>query len=92
MTIRPLVASGTTHQKDPLQGLDPATRQTVQAAVSSTASYKGRPWSSTEYNCALYTTRESIQEQHGPAAAAAFEELMARQPVRGGGFNPWSGD
>ncbi|MGE0494254.1 MAG: hypothetical protein AB7S38_33895 [Vulcanimicrobiota bacterium] len=77
---------------DPLKGMSAEVRQAVTASVGATASYKGYPWSQTEYNMSMYMARERIEEEHGPEAAKAFETLMGREPVRGGRFNPWSGD
>lgn len=77
---------------DPLKSFSPEVRQAVEASVRATASYKGMPWSQTEYNMSLHMAMSSIEEKHGPEAAQAFQQLMASQPIRGGRFNPWSGD
>ena len=65
----------------------------IQSAAKGVESYKGRPWSSTEYNMAYGTTYWSLEERGAtPEQLALFEDLCAKAPVRGGGFNPWSGD
>lgn len=65
----------------------------VEAAANGTASYKGRPWSSTEYNLNWAMGYDSLRRRGATAAQLKrYEELTAAAPVRGGGFNPWSGD
>ncbi|MBI4679219.1 MAG: hypothetical protein HY748_16715 [Elusimicrobia bacterium] len=65
----------------------------VRSAATGAASYKGRPWSSTEYNAA-YAMAYADLERRGatPSQLQLFEKLCDEAPVRGGGFNPWSGD
>jgi hypothetical protein len=65
----------------------------VEAAANGTASYKGRPWSSTEYNLNWAMGYDSLRRRGATAAQLKrYEELTAAAPMRGGGFNPWSGD
>lgn len=65
----------------------------VEAAANGTASYKGRPWSSTEYNLNWAMGYDSLRRRGATAAQLKrYEELTAAAPVRGGSFNPWSGD
>jgi hypothetical protein len=65
----------------------------VAAAAKSAASYKGRPWSSTEFSMQSYYARLSLEEAGATRAQLeTFERLLAEAPVLGGGFNPWSGD
>lgn len=67
--------------------------ESVAAAAKGAASYKGRPWSSTEYNMQSYYSRLSLEEAGATRAQLeTFERLLAAAPVLGGGFNPWSGD
>lgn len=69
------------------------TDEQVKGAAQGTASYKGRPWSSTEYNYAWYQAYHSLELRGAtPEQLKLFEKLTAEAPVRGGGFNPWSGD
>lgn len=69
------------------------SEERVRGAAASVASYKGRPWSHTEYNMAYYNTLESLKKDGATKAQVAlFEKLCAEAPVRGGSFNPWSGD
>jgi hypothetical protein len=69
------------------------TDESVRGAAASVASYKGRPWSETEYNMAYYTTLESLQKDGAtPAQIELYKKLCAEAPIRGGSFNPWSGD
>ena len=69
------------------------TDEHIQSAAKGVASYKGRPWSSTEYNMAYGTTYWSLEERGAtPEQLKLFEKLCDEAPVRGGGFNPWSGD
>lgn len=65
----------------------------VEAAANGTASYKGRPWSSTEYNLNWAMGYDSLRRRGATAAQLKrYEELTAAAPIRGGSFNPWSGD
>ena len=64
----------------------------VASAKSSLASQKGYPWSYTEYNCALASMMEHLASQHGDAAAQELLRQMDSVPIKGGRFNPWSGD
>ncbi|MBI3300419.1 MAG: hypothetical protein HYZ75_19815 [Elusimicrobia bacterium] len=65
----------------------------VDAAAAGAASYKGRPWSATEYNLNWALGYGSLARLGASAAQLArYERLTAEAPVRGGGFNPWSGD
>lgn len=69
------------------------TDERVRAAANSAIASKGRPWSQTEYNMSYYTTLESLKKDGATAAQIAlFEKLCADAPIRGGSFNPWSGD
>jgi hydroxymethylpyrimidine pyrophosphatase-like HAD family hydrolase len=69
------------------------TEERVQGAAASVASYKGRPWSQTEYNMAYSNTLESLKKDGATKAQLElFEKLCAEAPIRGGSFNPWSGD
>lgn len=69
------------------------SEERIRGAASSVASYKGRPWSHTEYNMAYYNTLESLKKDGATKAQIAlFEKLCAEAPIRGGSFNPWSGD
>ncbi len=65
----------------------------VKGAAASVASYKGRPWSQTEYNMAYSNAYESLRKDGATKAQLErFEALCAAAPLRGGSFNPWSGD
>ena len=65
----------------------------VEASAKGAASYKGRPWSSTEYNLNWSMGYDSLTRRGATAAQLQrYEALCAEAPVRGGGFNPWSGD
>lgn len=65
----------------------------IEAAAKSVASYKGRPWSQTEYNMSESMTGDSLRRDGAsPAQMRLFQKLCDEAPVRGGGFNPWSGD
>ena len=69
------------------------TDEHVQSAAKGVASYKGRPWSETEFNMAYSAAYSSLEEQGAtPEQLKLFEKLCGEAPVRGGGFNPWSGD
>jgi hypothetical protein len=74
-------------------GKSKVTEERVRGAAASVASYKGRPWSHTEYNMAYSNTLESLKKDGATKAQLAlFEKLCAEAPIRGGSFNPWSGD
>jgi hypothetical protein len=65
----------------------------IQSAAKSAASQKGRPWSQTEYSAALAMTYWRLEMRGAtPEQLELFEKLCAAAPIRGGGFNPWSGD
>ncbi|MBI5202371.1 MAG: hypothetical protein HY925_12345, partial [Elusimicrobia bacterium] len=69
------------------------TDERVRAAANSAIASKGRPWSQTEYNMSYYMALESLKKDGATAAQIAlFEKLCADAPIRGGSFNPWSGD
>ncbi|MDD5628155.1 MAG: hypothetical protein PHU21_03760, partial [Elusimicrobia bacterium] len=69
------------------------TDEQIRSAARGVASYKGRPWSSTEYNMAYGTTYWSLEERGATSEQLQlFEKLCDEAPVRAGGFNPWSGD
>jgi len=65
----------------------------VRARASAVMAYKGYPWSQTEYNSVYYPALESLKSGGATAEQLAlFERLCAEAPLRGGRFNPWSGD
>ncbi len=65
----------------------------VRARAAAVASYKGYPWSQTEYNATYYPALERLKADGATAEQVAlFERLCAEAPLRGGRFNPWSGD
>ena len=65
----------------------------IRASAAGVISYKGRPWSSTEYNSVYYPALESLKVRGATKKQIAlFEKLCADAPIRGGSFNPWSGD
>jgi hypothetical protein len=69
------------------------TAERIAAAVKSAVSYKGRPWSQTEYNMEQSMTENGLRRDGaGPAQIRLFYRLCGEAPVRPGGFNPWSGD
>jgi hypothetical protein len=69
------------------------TDEQIQSAARGVASYKGRPWSSTEYNMNYGMTYWYLEEQGATSEQLKeFERLCDAAPVRAGGFNPWSGD
>jgi hypothetical protein len=69
------------------------TNEEVQASANSAISYKGRPWSQTEYNMGYYNSLESLKARGATKAQLAlYEKLCADAPIKGGSFNPWSGD
>lgn len=69
------------------------TDEDIRSTASYVISYKGRPWSSTEFNSVYYPALESLKAKGATKAQIElFEKLVNDAPVRGGGFNPWSGD
>lgn len=65
----------------------------VRSTASYVISYKGRPWSSTEFNSVYYPALEGLKARGATKRQVAlFEKLVADAPVKGGSFNPWSGD
>lgn len=81
-------------QASPAQApaLDGEARKAIESAKAGLASSKGYPWSYTEYNCALASAMDHLASQYGDAAAQELMRQMESVPVRGGRFNPWSGD
>ncbi|MDD5657435.1 MAG: hypothetical protein PHF00_09310, partial [Elusimicrobia bacterium] len=74
----------------PLGGL---SEEKVRAAAHGAISRKGRPWSSTEYNAAYAEAYWKLETAGAtPEQMGLFQRLCDEAPVRGGGFNPWSGD
>lgn len=75
------------------QGRAKLSDDEVRAAASSVISYKGRPWSSTEFNSVYYPALENLKARGATKKQIAlFEKLVADAPIKGGSFNPWSGD
>jgi hypothetical protein len=78
------------------RGASPTPKPTdddVRARASAVTSYKGYPWSSTEYSSAYYPALERLKADGATAEQVAlFEKLCADAPLREGRFNPWSGD
>lgn len=69
------------------------TEERVRSAALGSISQKGRPWSSTEYNAASYYNRIALEMAGATEEQLKlYDELCDAAPVRGGGFNPWSGD
>lgn len=67
--------------------------EAVEASARGTASHKGRPWSQTEYNLVWSMGYDGLVKAGATQAQMArYEKLCADAPVRGGSFNPWSGD
>lgn len=71
----------------------PVADSAIESAARSVASYKGRPWSSTEYNMNYSLTLDSLRKQGATEEQLQrFRDLADAAPVKAGGFNPWSGD
>lgn len=69
------------------------TDEQIESAAKSVAANKGGIWSATEYNMAYYNTMEWLKKAGATEAQLKrFQELCDAAPVRGGRFNPWSGD
>ncbi len=65
----------------------------VRATAAGVIAMKGRPWSQTEFNAAYYPALQSLKDGGATKAQIAlFEKLVADAPIKGGSFNPWSGD
>ncbi|UPT75804.1 MAG: hypothetical protein M0D55_09095 [Elusimicrobiota bacterium] len=65
----------------------------VRSAAAGVISMKGRPWSQTEFNASYYPALENLKRRGATKAQVAlFEKLVADAPIKGGSFNPWSGD
>lgn len=65
----------------------------IRAAAASVIFYKGRPWSETEFNMTYLPTRDRLKASGATKKQLAlFEKLIADAPLKGGSFNPWSGD
>ncbi|MDO8516053.1 MAG: hypothetical protein Q7S28_02265 [bacterium] len=65
----------------------------VKKAVERAASYKGGTWSFTEFNLKTYEIKRELSLRGATEAQIdRFEEFVKKAPIRGGGFNPYSGD
>ncbi|MEK7388729.1 MAG: hypothetical protein AAB036_03435 [Elusimicrobiota bacterium] len=65
----------------------------VIAEVRHVNSYKGTPWSETEYNLEYDLAIERLRARGASAEQLKrFETLCAQAPLRGGRFNSYSGD
>lgn len=69
------------------------TEDMVRAAAAHVIAFKGRPWSSTEYNSVYYPELERLKAEGATQEQIAlFMKLCDEAPIKGGRFNPWSGD
>jgi hydroxymethylpyrimidine pyrophosphatase-like HAD family hydrolase len=69
------------------------TDDDIAASAKSVVASKGGIWSQTEYNMGYYNTLESLKERGATKAQLElFKKLCDEAPVKGGRFNPWSGD
>lgn len=65
----------------------------IRGAAQGAAGMKGRPWSSTEYNANLASTRANLELGGATQSQLElFDRLADDAPTLNGGFNPWSGD
>ena len=80
-------------RRSPKKSKPSVSDERVESSARGVISYKGRPWSMTEYNMSYYNTLESLKKDGATEAQLAkFAELCAAAPIKGGSFNPWSGD
>lgn len=69
------------------------TDDDIRASARSVAASKGGIWSSTEYSMSYSMALENLQTRGATKAQLElFKKLCDEAPVRGGRFNPWSGD
>jgi hypothetical protein len=69
------------------------SRAEVEAAARGAASYKGMPWSHTEYSMTLAGYESGLRKAGATfAQLQLFHKLADAAPIKGGRFNPWSGD
>ena len=69
------------------------SRADVEAAARGAASYKGMPWSNTEYSMSQYGYESGLRKAGATfAQIRLFHKLCDEAPIKGGRFNPWSGD
>lgn len=69
------------------------TDDQVRAAAASVVMSKGMPWSKTEYYMNYSMALENLKKDDATdAQIELFKKLCAEAPIRGGRFNPWSGD
>lgn len=64
----------------------------VYESVVWAAAHKGYPYSETEFNGASVQIGWRLEEKQGPVIANIYKYLLALMPVKGGRFNPYSGD
>jgi len=69
------------------------SKDDIRAAAMGVIASKGMPWSETEYNLAHYEALQRLRERGAtPSQIKLFLKLCAEAPIRGGAFNPYSGD
>ncbi len=65
----------------------------VLEAAEMVIDQKGWPWSKTEFNSAVYGMRSAIIKKGAiKAQLDKFDCLISEAPIKGGKFNPYSGD
>ena len=68
-------------------------RARIEAMARSVASQKGYPWSYTEYSLVVATAEDDLRRDGATLAQFnLFHRLIDAAPLRGGRFNPYSGD
>ena len=71
----------------------PVADSRIEAAAKSVAASKGGIWSSTEYNMSYSMTLSSlVKDGAADDQIERYKALCDAAPVKGGRFNPWSGD
>ena len=65
----------------------------VTKSANAVISYKGYPYSQTEFNSVYYNVLAELQKKGATQEQLQkFEQLVNSAPIRGGHFNSYSGD
>jgi hypothetical protein len=74
-------------------GKNGVTDEELRAAVKRVAVFKGHPWSESEFNAECYHMRFFLARMGATEdQLKLYDRLVAEIPVKGGRFNPYSGD
>ncbi len=69
------------------------TDEEVKQVTEHVISFKGRPWSESEFNATKTNNRRQLAEDGATEEQLKeFDRIINEAPIIGGSFNTWSGD